>query len=131
MLSIEGEGLIRVLTISLVLAVAGVASGSASASTVNEARREVDRLWGSNARTMRCVITHESHWRAGAINWRDNHSTGPGSFGLAQIGRDWITQWFGVNGWRRALDPVVNVRLAHKVWLVQGFQAWAGYRYCR
>lgn len=102
---------------------------TADASTVSQARAEVVRLWGSSAPRMLCVIGKESGWDPRAINWNDRHRTGRGSFGLAQIGRDWITAWFAGN-WSAALDPVTNVRAAHRVYRIQGFSAWTTARYC-
>lgn len=115
----------------LAAAVSTGAASASSSSTVAEARREVWRLFGPvHAPRMLCVIGRESGWNPNAINWRDYHrGAGHGSFGLAQIGRLWIVAWLR-DRWRLALDPVLNVRLAFRVFRIQGFRAWTASRWC-
>lgn len=108
---------------------AALVAARADASSLSEARREVHRLWGASAPRMLCIIRRESGWNPRAINWNDRHRTGRGSFGLAQLGRDWITAWFE-GDWNRALDPVVNVRAAYRVYRIQGYGAWTASRSC-
>lgn len=114
---------------------AGAPSAPAAPSRLDQALVEVDRLWGSDAPRMRCVLALEStgtrgQYDPGAINWADYHpGFGRGSFGLGQLGIHWVIQWLA-GDWRRALDPVVNVRLARRVWLIQGWNAWSTARRC-
>jgi len=114
------------LTIILMLTVlpATNASGSTSTSTVAQAKQEIRRLWGPQAATAECIVRRESRWNPRAINWRDQHSNGRGSFGLMQIGRVWIG--YTRNDWRPLLDPVVNVRVAHRIYQRYGWRPWGG-----
>lgn len=99
-------------------------AGTAHASTVEQARKEIDRLFGDQARTARCIVQRESNWNPRAINWRDHHRNGVGSFGLFQLGRIWI----GYSGgrWQPLLDPVTNVRVAHRIYIRFGWTPWGG-----
>lgn len=115
------------ITISTIIALLLPTQGATSTTT--EAKQEIRRLFGSQARLAECIVRHESGWNPRAINWNDKHRNGPGSFGLFQIGRLWIVHTN--NSWHKLLDPVTNVRVAHRVYRTQGWNAWSTYRYCR
>lgn len=77
-----------------------------------------------------CIAWHESRFREKAINWRDWHANGPGSFGAFQLARIWIVYTGG--SWQRLLTYRTNVRVARIVWERAGrsWRPWAASRYC-
>lgn len=94
----------------------------ADASTINQARAEVWRLWGTSAPRMLCIIGRESGWNPRAVSRTDDH-------GLVQLNRPSWERHFGAR-WRLRYDPVANVRMGYRVWRIQGFGAWTTARYC-
>lgn len=109
-------------TLTTLTAIALIAVGTAGASTVSQARREVHRLWGPHAPRMLCVIHHESRWNPHAISRTGDH-------GLTQINAYSWRQHFGAR-WHNVYDPVANIRMGYEIWRSSGFGAWTASRYC-
>jgi hypothetical protein len=80
--------------------------------------------FGWTGRTMVCIARRESHLNPSAINWRDQHANGRGSFGLFQIGRIHVGMVGG--DWRRLLDPVTNINVAYRLYRSSGLRPWGG-----
>ena len=113
----------RLLTLTTVSAcVLVLMAARADASTVTQARAEVERLWGSSANRMLCIIRRESGWNPRAVSRTDDH-------GLLQLHRPVWNRYFG-DRWSSVYDPVANVRMGYRVWLIQGFGAWTTARWC-
>lgn len=91
---------------------------------IQQARREIRRLWGASAPRVFCVIGRESGWRPNAVSATGDH-------GLLQLNAYTWRRYFGVR-WARVYDPVENVRMGYVVWKRQGWAAWRGGRWeCR
>ena len=111
-------------------ALALVWARTADASTIQQARAEVWRLWGAQAPRMLCTIGRESSWRPWVVSPTDDH-------GLTQINAPRWRRHFG-SRWQLVYDPVENVRMGREVFLiteaeqrrrgqpVDGFRAWMG-----
>lgn len=114
------------LVIALTLAAgAHAAIPQRAEGDIQQARKEIRRLWGSSAPRMICIIGRESGWRANAVSATDDH-------GLAQLHRPIWKRFFGPRRWAKVYDPVENVRMAYVVWKRQGWAAWYGGRWdCR
>lgn len=93
-----------------------------SASTVRDARRETWRLWGQDAPRMWCIFGKESSLNPRAVSRTNDH-------GIAQLNAPSWARYFG-RRWALVYDPVANVRMAHRVWQLQGFGAWSTAGYC-
>ena len=119
-----GACVTRLLAIVLVLL---ALAPTAHASSVQDAKREINRLFRHDAAWARCVVARESGWNPRAVNWADRHANGRGSFGLFQLGRIHVGMVGG--DWRRLLDPVTNVRVAYRLYSRSGKRPWAGGRW--
>lgn len=95
---------------------------AADASTVQQARAEVWRLWGAQAPRMICVIGRESRWNPHAVSPTGDH-------GLVQLNAYSWRRHFG-SRWASVYDPVENVRMGYRVWRLQGWNAWTTARWC-
>ncbi len=73
---------------------------------------------------MVCIAKRESRLRPDAINWRDVHTNGRGSFGLFQIGRIHL-RWLNVP-YQRLLDKKFNVWAAYRLYKMEGLGPWGG-----
>lgn len=115
---------ILALTATLAASNANAAVPYRAEGDIQQARKEIRRLWGAQARAAMCIVNRESGWKPTAINWNDRHANGRGSFGLFQLGRIHIGMVGG--DWRRFLDPLTNVRVAHRLYLRAGWGPWGG-----
>lgn len=118
----EGATPIRRTTTTAVtvLAVALALAGSAGATTVAQAKKEIRRLWGPNATRAFCIVARESNWDPKAVSRTNDH----GLFQLNAI----HARAFG-SDWAHRYDPVENVRMAFRLYKAAGFSPWAGGRY--
>ncbi len=127
----------RLLLVVCVLAVGALIVFTTDAQPQPPAGRAVMRgliveRFGSGwlGREMVCIADRESGLDPRAVNWRDPHVNGRGSFGLFQIGRVHVHYVGG--DWRRLLVPTVNVRVAWQLYRAgrrrgeSGLGPWGG-----
>lgn len=87
----------------------------------------VDRYdW--NRRVAYAVCMGESTSNSTAENWRDNHGSCRGSFGLMQIACFWFPYYgYSLSAYKH--NPEVNMKLAYKIYKRSGnsFHPWGAY----
>ncbi len=108
------------MTLTLALIATLSVAGSATASTVAQAKQEIRRLWGSQAPRAFCIVGRESSWNPRAVSRTNDH-------GLFQINAI-HARTFGPM-WARRYDPVANVDMAWRLYLADGFGPWRGGRW--
>ena len=81
----------------------------------------VDATFGPAAAHARRIVACESSWNPGAKH-RNRH--GRTDYGLFQLNDGGTLQSLGLTR-AEALDPVANVRAAHRLYLRRGWKPWA------
>ena len=71
--------------------------------------------------TMSFILQCESSGNPKAPNEKDKHKTCNGSYGLMQLSCEHLTDYDIWDSWQ---DPAVNIDIAYKVWVRQGYGAW-------
>lgn len=94
---------------------------AAHATTVQDARREINRLFKHDAAWARCIVARESSWNPRAVSATNDH-------GLFQLNAPTWQRYFG-SRWQRVYDPVANVRMAYAIYRRGGKQPWSGGRW--
>lgn len=116
----------RLVTASLLTALAITATANAqipqrTEGDVQQAKKEIRRLWGTSAPRVFCIIQRESGWNPRAVSRTGDH-------GLMQLNAYTWRRYFGKR-WARVYDPVANVRMGYAVYKRQGWGAWRGGRW--
>lgn len=101
-------------------------SATSTPAGVQQARQEIRRLFGPQARVAFCIVWHESRWRADAVSPTDD-------VGLFQI--NYAThrrhgEPFSVFRARMS-RPDVNVAYAYALWREAGWGPWVTQGRCR
>ena len=117
----------RIVLLALLAALVSMASVHAAPAHTGKATKMEALVYkafgtGWEGRCMVRVMYRESNGNPKAINWKDRHANGPGSFGLFQIGRIHVGMVGG--DWRRLLDPATNVRVAKRLFDGSGIRPW-------
>lgn len=112
-----------IIACAVAVALAALFSLRADGGTGN-VKELIMKRFGAAGPTMLCIARRESHLNPRAINWRDRHANGRGSFGLFQIGRIHVGMVGG--DWRRLLDPVTNINVAYRLYSRSGLRPWGG-----
>ena len=81
----------------------------------------VDATFGPAAAHARRIVACESSWNPGAKHRNRNGTT---DYGLFQLNDGGTLQSLGLTR-AEALDPVANVRAAHRLYLRRGWKPWA------
>jgi len=67
------------------------------------------------------ILNCESGGNPEIPNYKDKHKTCIGSYGLMQLSCEHLTDY---NIWDSWQDPAVNIDIAYKIWVRQGYGAW-------
>lgn len=122
------------MRVALVLVTAALLSPAANADSYGgnspKEQRKMVRLihrefgHGRLGRVMECIARRESGLNPRAANWTDSHG---GSFGLLQLNGVHSPTGHAYAAWvHRMWNPVVNLRVAHRLYRAAGLEPWNG-----
>lgn len=110
---------IRTIAAAAALTIAATATPAAADRAALE--QLVDATFGPAAAHARRIVACESSWNPGAKHRNRNGTT---DYGLFQLNDGGTLQSLGLTR-AEALDPVANVRAAHRLYLRRGWEPWA------